>query len=134
MGRRDEERNYRGSRTDHKKEDEEAGDKELLILRRVLSQHKGVKDRPSNHSPTPPISQTLKQNCQFIPEPLLEAPNSELRACEEVVQSWYKESPMYNTQISKGSERTRVSKFNRELCEWLILFLPKLKQGEEVIT
>ena len=92
-------------------------------------------DEPLNLSPTPPITKTLKQNfCLSIPESLLEAPNSELRACEEVVQSWYKESPMYNTQISKGSERTRVSKFNRELCEWLILFQPKLKQGEEVIT
>ena len=58
---------------------------------------------PPNLSPTPPKTKTLKQNiCPFIPEPLLEAPNSELRACEEVVQRKFKESPMCHTQISKG--------------------------------
>ena len=43
-----------------KKEDEEARDEELLVLKRFPSQQEGVKDGPSNYSPTPPISQTLK--------------------------------------------------------------------------
>ena len=90
---------------------------------------------PTNISPTPPISQTLKQNfCQFIPEPLLEAPNSELRACEEVVQSKFKESHTCNTQISKGKEKKTVSKFKGDLFDWKILFQPKLKQKEDVVT
>jgi len=81
---------------------------------------------PTNISPTPPISQTLKQTfCQSIPEPLLKAPNSELRACEEVVRSKSKESPMCNTQISKGKENKRVSKIRGDLFDWLILFQPK---------
>jgi len=37
-------------------------------------------------------------------EPLLEAPNSELRALEEVVQSKSKESPLISIQISKGND------------------------------
>ena len=92
-------------------------------------------DDPPNLFPSPPIIKTLKQNfCQFIPEPLLEAPHSQLRAYEEMVQSKSKESPAYNTQISKGNERTRVSKLKRDLFEWLILFQPTLKQEGKVIT
>jgi len=41
---------------------------------------------------------------------------------------------MYTIQINKGNERTRVSKLKRDLFEWLILFQPKLKQEEKVIT
>jgi len=42
---------------------------------------------PPNLFPTPSISQTIKQNfCQFLPEPLLEAPNSELRVCDDIDQ------------------------------------------------
>jgi len=118
-----------------KKEDEEARDEELLVLKRVLSQQRGVKDGPSNHSPTPPISQTLKQTlCQSIPEPLREALNSELRAYEEVVRSKSKKSPTYTIQISKGNVRTSVSKIKRDLFAWLILFQPELKQEDKVIT
>ena len=114
---------------------EEATEGELLILRRVSSQHKGVKDEQSNLSPTPPISQTLNQNfCHFILEPLLNAPNSELRAFEEVVQSNSNESPTCNTQISKGKEKKRVSKIKRDLFAWLILFQPKLSQVWKMIT
>ena len=53
---------------------------------------------PPNLSSTPASPKTLKQNFfQFISEPLLKAPNSELRAYEEVVQSMFKESPRYTT-------------------------------------
>ena len=71
------------------------------------------------------LAKTLTQNfCQFISEPLLKAPNSELRAFEEVVRSMFKESPKCNTQLSKGHEKKRVSKFKGDLFEWLILFQP----------
>ena len=101
----------------------------------VLSQQKGVQGEPASPTHTHPLAQTVKPNfCQFIPEPLLEAPNSELRAYEEVVQSMLKESPTYTTQISKGNARTRVSKIKKVLFAWLILFQPELKQVEEVLT
>ena len=58
---------------------------------------------PPKLSPTSPTPKTIKQNfSQLIPESSLKAPNSELRAYEEAVQSMFKEYPMYNTQISKG--------------------------------
>jgi len=38
---------------------EEAREDEHLVLRRVQSQQKGVKDEPSNPSPTQPITKTL---------------------------------------------------------------------------
>ena len=80
-----------------------------------------------------PLAKTLTQNfCQFISEPLLKAPNSKLRAYEEVVQSTFKVSPLYNTQIGKGNARTRVFNIKRDLFAWLILFQPELKQVEEV--
>ena len=89
---------------------EEAREQELLVLRRVRSQQKRVKDEPSSSSPTHPITKTLTQNfCHLIPEekpiggePLLEAPNYVLRAFEEVVQSKSKKSPTYTIQTSKG--------------------------------
>jgi len=60
---------------------EETTEEELMVLTRVPSKHKGVKDEPSNQSPTNPITKTLQQNfCQSIPEPLLQTSNSELRA------------------------------------------------------
>ena len=81
-----------------------------------------------------PLAKTLTQNfCLFISEPLLKAPNSELRAYKEVVQSTIKESPLYNTQISEGNARTRVFNIKRDLFACLILFQPELKQEEEVI-
>jgi len=73
---------------------EEATEEQLLVLGRVPSQQKGVKDEPSNPSPTHAITKTLTQNfCHLIPEerptgcgePLLQTPNSELRASEEMV-------------------------------------------------
>ena len=121
---------------------EEAGE-ELLVLRRVLSHLKGVKDAPGSHVPTHPISQTLIQNfCHLIyveittecEEALLKALNSELRAFEEVVQSKCKESPRNTFRTSKGNERKRVSKIKRDLFVWLILFQPKLNQERKVIT
>ena len=93
---------------------EEAREEELLVLRRVPSQQKGVRDEPSNPSPTHPITETLAQNfCHLIPEerptgcgqPWLQTPNSELRAFEEMVQSKIEESPMSTIQISKGKKR-----------------------------
>ena len=90
---------------------------------------------PFNLSSTPPPPRTLKQNfCQFNLEPLLKAPNSELRAYEEVVRSKSKKSPTYTIQISKGNVRTSVSKIKRDLFAWLILFQPELKQEDKVIT
>ena len=41
-------------------------------------------------------------------EPSLNAPNSELRALEEVVQGKFEGFPPSNTQISKGNEKKRV--------------------------
>ena len=114
---------------------EEAREEELFVLGRVPSEPKGVRDEPASPLPTRPLAKTLTQNfCQFISEPLLKAPNSERRAYEEVVQSTFKESPLYNTQISKGNARTRVFNIKRDLFAWLILFQPELKQVEEVIT
>ena len=48
-------------------------------------------------------------------EPSLNAPNSELRALEEVGQGKFERSPPSNTQISQGNERTGVSKIKRDL-------------------
>jgi len=39
----------------------------------------------------------------------------------------------WHTQISKGKEKKRVSKFKGDLLDWLILFQPKLKQEGKVI-
>ena len=105
------------------------------VLRRVASQPKGVKVELASPLPTHPLAQTLTQNfCPFILEPLPKAPNFEVRAYEEVVQSMFKEPPLYNTQISKGNARTRVSKIKRDLFAWLILFQPELKEEAEVIA
>jgi len=50
---------------------------------------------PPTLSPTPPTPKALKQNfCQLILEPLLKAPNFQLRACEEPVQTYVK-SPLH---------------------------------------
>jgi len=90
---------------------------------------------PLNVSPTHPITKTLKSNfCHPIAEPLLNAPNSELRVLKEVVQSKTKKSPMSNIQISKGKVEERVSKFKRDLFSWLILFQPEMKQEEKFFT
>jgi len=51
-----------------------------------------------------------------------------------MVQIKIEESPMSTIQISKGKEKKRVSKFNRDLFAWLILFQLKLKQEKEVIS
>jgi len=119
---------------------EKPSEEELLVLRRVPSQKKGVQDEPSNPSLTHPITKTLTQNlCHLIPEgrpsgcgeALLQTPNSELRAFEEMAQKKIDESPTSTIQISKGKEKKRVSKFKRA---WLILFQLKLKQEKEVIT
>ena len=67
-------------------------------------------------------------------EPLLEAPNYELGAFEEVVQSKSKKSPTYTIQTSKGKDWKRVSKVKADPFTWLILFQPELNQEEEVIT
>jgi len=72
----------------------EAREEELLVSRRAPTQPKGVKDGPSNPSPTHSKTKTLTQKFwHLIPgekprgcgEPTLEAPNYELRAFEEVV-------------------------------------------------
>ena len=84
---------------------EEATEGELLVLRRVPSQRKGVKDEPSNPSPTHPITKTLKQNfCQSILEPLLQTPNSKLRAFGEMVQSTFEESPRTPFKSARGMQ------------------------------
>ena len=114
---------------------EEAGEEELLVLTRVPSQQKGVKDEPSNPSPTHPITKTLTQNFYHLileerptgcGEPLFQTPNSELRAFEEMVQSKIEESPTSTIQTSKRKEKKIVSEFKRDLFAWLILFQPKL--------
>ena len=64
---------------------------------------------------------------------MLEAPNSELRAFEEVVQSKFEESPTYAIQTSKENKRKRVFKIERGLFAWLISFQPELNQEEEII-
>jgi len=85
--------------------------------------------------PTPPSPKTLKSNfCQPISEPLLNAPNSELRVLKEVVQRKIKESHTSTIQTSKGKGKKRVSKFKRDLFSWLILFQPEMKQEEEFFT
>jgi len=90
---------------------------------------------PSTFFPTPPTPKALKQTfCQFTSKPLLTAPNPELRACEKVVPSMFKESPSSTIPISKGKVKKRVSKFKRDLFDWLILFQPNLIQKGEVIT
>ena len=90
---------------------------------------------PFNLSPTPPPPRTLKQNfCQFNLEPLLKAPNSELRAYEKVVQSMFKKSPTSTIPNSKGKVKKRVSKFKRDFFDWLILFQPTLIRKGKVIT
>ena len=93
------------------------------LLRRVASQPKGVQDELASPLPTHPLAQTLKANlCQLILEQLLEAPNSELRAFKEVVQTKSKESPTNILQTCKGKEKKRVSKIKRDLFAWLVLF------------
>ena len=67
-------------------------------------------------------------------EPLLKAPNSKLRAFEEVVQGKYKVSRPNKIQISKGNDWKRVSEIKRDLLEWMILFQPELNQEWKVIT
>ena len=108
----------------------EANEGEMLTLNTYhpprSNEHLGLLvtfHEPPNLFPIPPISQTLKQTfCQSVPESLLEAPNPELRACEEMVRSKSKESSTRNTQISKGKEKKKVSKFRGDLFDWLILF------------
>ena len=86
-------------------------------------------------SPTPTPPKTLKPNfCQSISKPFLKAPNSTLRAYEEMVQSMFKESPSSPIPISKGKVKKRVSKYKRDLFDWLILFQPNLIQEGKVIT
>ena len=122
---------------------EEASEEELLILRRVPSHQKGMKDKPASPLSTHPAAQTLIQNfCHLIyeeittecEEPFLKALNSELRAFEEVVQSKCKESRTNTLRTSKGNERKRVSKIKRDLFAWLIFFQPKLNQEWKVIS
>ena len=122
---------------------EEASEEELLVLRRVPSHQKGVKAAPASSLHTHPIAQTLIENISHliheeIPtgcvEPLLEAPNSKLRAFEEVVQSKSKESPTNTLQTSKGNERKRVYNIKRDLFAWLILFQLELNQVWKVIA
>ena len=114
---------------------EEASKEELLVFRRAPRHQKGVKDELASPLPTHPLAQTHTQNfCPFILEPLPKAPNFEVRAYEEVVQSMFKEPPLYNTQISKGNARTRVSKIKRDLFAWLILFQPELKQAPSQVS
>ena len=80
---------------------------------------------PPSFFPTPPTPKTLNPNfCQSISEPLLKAPNFELRAFEELVRSKSKKSPTSTIQISKGHEEKRASKIKGKLFEWLILFQP----------
>ena len=113
----------------------ETREEELLVLGRVLTRQKGVQGEPASPIHTRPLAQTLKPNlCQLIPERLLDSPNSELRAFEEVVQSKSEESPTNTFLISRGKENKRVSKFMRDLFSSLVLFQPKLKQEEEVTT
>ena len=114
---------------------EDAREEELFVLGRVPSEPKGVRDEPASCLPTRPLAKTLTQNfCQFISEPLLKAPNSELRAYKEVVQSMFKASPTITPLINKGKENKRVSKLKRDLFSRQILFQPEMKQVEEVIT
>jgi len=79
---------------------------------------------PPTLSPTP---KALKQNfCQLILEPLLKAPNFQLRAYKELVQSMCEQPPSCTIQISKGRANKNVSKFKRDLFTWMILFQPEL--------
>ena len=102
-----------------------------------------MKDGPSNPSPTHSKTKTLTQKfCHLIQgekltgcgEPILETPNYELRAFEEVVQSMFEDSPSCTNQNSKVNARTKVSKIKRDLFAWLILFQAEINQVEEVIT
>ena len=80
------------------------------------------------HSSIPPTPKALTQNfCQKHSKPLLTTPNFELRVSEEVVRDTFHESPMPTIPINKGKVRKRVSKFKRDLFDWLILFQPELE-------
>ena len=90
-----------------------------------------MKDEPASPLPTHPLAQTLTQNfCHLITkeiptecgEPLLKAPNSELRAFKEVVQTKSKESPTNILQTYKGKEKKRASKIKRDLLACQVLF------------
>jgi len=113
----------------------EADEGEVLSLdtHHPLRSHKHLSlpttfHEPLTFSPTPPMPKALTQNfCQLHSEPLLKAPNFELRAFEELVRSKYKKSPTSTIQISEGRVKKRVSKFKRDLFSWLILFQPELK-------
>ena len=103
---------------------EEAREEELLVLRRVLGQQKGVKDEPSNPSPTHPITKILTQNlCHLIleekhtrcGEPLVQTPNSELKAFEK----WFKaklKSPLHPPFKSARGKKRKESLCSRENC------------------
>ena len=128
-------------KSDHKLEEtqeeiiEETREEELLSLKGVLSQQKGVQHEPSNPSPTHPQAKTINLNfCQSISERLLKALNSELRVFEEMVRSMFTNTPTFTIQIRKGTEKKRVSKFRGDLFSRLILFQPELKEEEDVIA
>ena len=101
----------------------EADEGEVLSLdtHHPLRSHKHLSlpttfHEPPTLSPIPPTPKTLNKNfCQSISEPLLKAPNFELRAFEELVRSEYKKSPTSTIQISKGRAKKR-SLNSRETC------------------
>ena len=80
---------------------------------------------PSTNFPTPPTPKALKTNfCHKNLEPSLTPLNHALRVSEKVVHGMFKESLTSSTQVSKGHEEKRASKFKEELFAWLILFQP----------
>ena len=73
-------------------------------------------DEPSIFFPTPPTPKTLNPNfCQSISEPLLKAPNFELRAFEELVRSKYKNPLCPPFRSVRGGQR-KESLNSRETC------------------
>jgi len=126
----EDERDHKLAETQEKVVDA-AREKELLVLGGVLSLPKGLQGEPSNPLPTHSKTKKLTQKfCHLIPEerptgcdePLLQTPNSELKAFEEMAQSKIEESPTSTIQTSKRKDLERVSKIKRDLFAWLILF------------
>jgi len=78
---------------------------------------------PPTFFPIPPPPKTLKPNFyQSISELFLKAPNSTLRAFQELVQNKSKKSLMSSFKINKGKDQKKVSKIRRDLFAWLIVF------------
>jgi len=80
-------------------------------LRRVPSQPKGVKDGPSNPSPTHFKTKTLTQKFYHL------IPGEKPTGCGEPI---LEESTSCTNQTSKGIVRKKVSKIKRDLFPSLI--------------